>query len=168
MKEEYRLIVEEKGLFDIDYRAVTGIYFGYRMQDSEIDFIMEKFKGRNLQYYKMELVEQMYKFSPKAINDKYIDVPKYCANELPYDIDELLLPESILGKEAYTYKDRLIEALEIVKYEPLINKIYNATISMESGSPVFIIWAYTNTKAPPVKEFRFSLDEKGILVREEI
>lgn len=43
-EEEYRLIVEGKGLFNIDYRAVTGIYFGYRMQDSEIDFIMEKFK----------------------------------------------------------------------------------------------------------------------------
>ena len=164
-EEEYRLIVEEKGLFDIDYRAVTGIYFGCRMQDSEINFIMEKLKGRDYRYYKMRLVEQTYKFQPESIDDKYIDTPKYHANELTYDIDELLLPEDILGKEAYAYKDRLVEALEIVKHEPLINKIYIANISIESGNPIFIIWAYTNTKAPPVKEFRFGLDKNGVLVR---
>lgn len=166
-EEEYRLIVEGKGLFDIDYRAVTGIYFGYRMQDSEIDFIMEKFKGRDLQYYKMELVEQTYKFRPKMIDDKYIDAPKYCANELTYDIDELLLPKNILGKEAYAYKDRLIEALEIVKCEPLINKIYIATIDMDSGKPVFKIFAYTNSKVPPTKAFFFKLGVNNELVKIE-
>lgn len=164
-EEEYRLIVEKKGLLDIDYRAVTGIYFGYRMQDSEINFIMEKLKGRDLRYYKMRLAEQEYRFQPESIDDKYIDAPKYHANELDYDLDELLLPEDILGKEAYVYKERLVEALEIVKHEPLINKIYIANISIESGNPIFIIWAYTNTKAPPVKEFRFGLDKNGVLVR---
>lgn len=164
-EEEYRLIVEEKGLFDIDYRAVTGIYFGCRMQDSEINFIMEKLKGRDLRYYKMRLVEQTYKFQPELIDDRYVDAPKYHANELTYDIDELLLPEDILGKEAYAYKDRLIEALETVKHEPQINKIYIANISIESGNPIFIIWAYTSTKAPPTKEFRFGLNKKGELQR---
>lgn len=160
-EEEYRLIVEGNGLFEIDYRAVTGIYFGYRMQESEIEFIMEKLKGRGLRYYKMEIVGQTYKFQPKPINDKYIDASKYHANELTYNIDELLLSEDILGKEAYAYKDRLIEALEIVKHEPLITEIYIATISMESGKPIFIIFAYTNSKVPPVKEFRFELNENG-------
>ena len=71
--------------------------------------------------------------------------------------------KSIRGSpDAY---DRLVEALEIVKHEPLINKIYIANISIESGNPIFIIWAYTNTKAPPVKEFRFGLDKNGVLVR---
>lgn len=35
-EEEHRLIVEGKGLFDIDYRAITGIYFGYRMQKNRL------------------------------------------------------------------------------------------------------------------------------------
>ena len=28
--EEIRLVFDAIGLFDIDYRAITGIYFGYR------------------------------------------------------------------------------------------------------------------------------------------
>ena len=162
-EEEYRLIVEEKGVFDIDYRAITGIYFGYRMQDSDVDIVMEKLKGRGLQYYKMELVEHAYKFYPKIIDDKYVDSPKYRVNELTYDINKLLLSEEALGEEAYVYKDKLIEALEIVKHEPLINEIYLATISMESGNPTFLIWAYTNIKVPPTKGFKFKLDESGKL-----
>ena len=99
------------------------------------------------------------------IDDKYIEVPKYCANELTYDIDELLLPENILGKEAYAYKDRLIEALEIVKYETFINKIYIATIDMDSGEPMFKIFAYTNSKVPPTKAFFFKLGANNELVK---
>lgn len=163
-EKEYRLIVEGKGLFDIDYRAVTGIYFGYRMQDAEIEFIMNKLKGRGVQYYKMELIEKGYKFQPKEIVDKYIDAPQYRANKLNYNIDELLLPENILGKEAYSYKDRLIEALEIVRYEPLITEIYIATIALEAGVPIFKIWAYTG-KTPPTKAFFFKLDDKNKLIK---
>lgn len=166
-EEEYRLIVEGKGLFDIDYRAVTGIYFGYRMQDSEIDFIMEKFKGRDLQYYKMDLIEQSYKFKPQKIQDRYIDSPKYIVNNLSYNIKSLLITEDFLGKEAYAYKDKLIEAIEIVKYEPLINEIYIATICMDSGEPVFKIFAYTNSKVPPTKAFFFKLGANNELVKIE-
>lgn len=164
-EKEYRLIVEGKGLFDIDYRAVTGIYFGYRMQDEEIELIMSKLRGRNLKYYKMDLIEHSYKFRPKEILDKYIESPKYIANNLSYNIENLLLPENILGKEAYVYKDRLIEALEIVKYEPLINQIYIATISMDSGEPIFKIFAYTNSGIPPTKAFFFKLGINGELIK---
>jgi hypothetical protein len=164
-EKEYRLIVEGKGLFDIDYRAVTSIYFGYRMQDSEIDFIMDKLKGRCLRYYKMELIGKTYKFQPKEIQDKYIDSPKYVVNNLTYDIDDLLLTEDILGKEAYAYKDKLIEAIEIVKYEPLINKIYIATIGMELGEPIFKIFAYTNSGIPPTKAFFFKLGANNELIK---
>lgn len=104
-EDEYRLIFEGKGLFDIDYRAITGIYFGYRMQKEEIDFVMEKLKGRGQSYYKMELIENSYKFKPKIIEDKYADAPQYVANSLDYNIDELLMSANLLGEEAYSYKD---------------------------------------------------------------
>jgi len=164
-EKEYRLIVDGKGLFDIDYRAVTGIYFGFRMQDAEIDMIMKHLKGRGLKYYKMDLIEQSYKFRPKEIEDKYIEAPKYIANNLSYNIEDLLITEDILGKEAYTYKDKLIEAIEIVKYEPLINEIYIATIGMDSGEPIFKIFAYTNSGIPPTKAFFFKLGANEELIK---
>lgn len=164
-EDEYRLIFEGKGLFDIDYRAITGIYFGYRMQEQEIEFIMEKLKGRGLCYYKMELIDKTYKFEPIKINDKYSNAPQYLANNLKYNIDDLLFPEKILGKGTHIYKAKLKEALEIVSHEPLIKEIYIATINMDSGEPLFIIWAYTKSGIPPCKEFNFKLNEKGEVYR---
>lgn len=52
-EKEIRLIFENTGLLDIDFKAVTAIYFGCRMPDNDIDYIMEKLKGRRLKYYKM-------------------------------------------------------------------------------------------------------------------
>ena len=115
-EDEYRLIFDGNGLFDIDYRAITGIYFGYRMHEDEEVFIMDKLKGRRLNYYKMELIDHSYKFKPKRIEDKYMDTPQYIANSLDYDIDKLLMPIELLGEEAYSYKDKLIQALEIVRH----------------------------------------------------
>jgi hypothetical protein len=164
-EEEYRLIFENKGLFDIDYRAVTGIYFGYRMKESEMDYIMSRLKGRSLQYYKMDLIDNTYQFRPHKIHDKFPNAPKYYANELDYDIEALLLSEKIIGEKAYSYKNKLIEALEIVKHEPLINKIYSANISIESGKPIFRIFAYTNSELAPTKKFQFELDKDGCVTR---
>lgn len=164
-EKEYRLIVEGKGLFDIDYRAVTGIYFGFRMRDAEIDMIMTHLKGRGVKYYKMDLIEHSYKFRPKEIQDKYIEAPKYIVNNLSYNIEDLLITEDILGKEAYAYKDKLIEAIDIVKYEPLINKIYIATIDMNSGEPIFKIFAYTNSRIPPTKAFFYKLGINQELIK---
>lgn len=164
-EDEYRLIFEGNGLFDIDYRAITGIYFGYRMHENEVDFIMDKLKGRQLDYYKMELIDHSYRFKPKRIEDKYEDAPQYIANCLDYDIDELLMPAALLGEEAYSYKDKLIQALEIVRHEPLIKEIYIATINMDAGEPLFIIWAYTKSGIPASKEFNFKLNDKGEVYR---
>ena len=164
-EDEYRLIFDGNGLFDIDYRAITGIYFGYRMHEDEEDFIMDKLKGRRLNYFKMELIDHSYKFKPKRIEDKYMDTPQYIANSLDYDIDKLLMPIELLGEEAYTYKDKLIQALEIVRHEPLIKEIYIATIKMNNGKPLFIIWAYTKSGFPTSKEFNFKLNDKGEVYR---
>lgn len=164
-EDEYRLIFEGKGLFDIDYRAITGIYFGCRMHEHEVDFIMDKLKGRELSYYKMELIDNSYKFKPKRIEDKYADAPQYIVHSLDYDIDELLMPANLLGEEAYSYKYNLIQALEVVKHEPLIKEIYIATINMDVGEPLFIIWAYTKSGIPASKEFNFKLNNKGEVYR---
>ena len=54
-----------------------------------------------------------------------------------------------------------LDALEIVKQDPLIKEIYIATINMDLGEPLFIIWAYTKSGIPPYKQFRFKLNPSG-------
>lgn len=114
-EEEHRLIVEGKGLFDIDYRAITGIYFGYRMQKEQIDHIMDTMKGRGLSYYKMELIDKTYKFVPLKIEDKYANADKYIVNCIDYDVDKLLRNSCVSEEEILLYKDKFIEALESIK-----------------------------------------------------
>ena len=107
-EEEHRLIVEGQGLFDIDYRAITGIYFGCRMKEEQIDYIMSIMKGRGLSYYKMELIDKTYKFIPVKIEDKYSNAAKYIANNIDYDVDELLQNSCVSEKDILLYRDKFI------------------------------------------------------------
>lgn len=100
-EEEHRLIVEGQGLFDIDYRAITGIYFGCRMKEEQINYIISIMKGRGLSYYKMELIDKTYKFIPVKVEDKYSNAAQYIANNIDYDVDELLQNSCVSEKVSY-------------------------------------------------------------------
>ena len=73
-EEEHRLIVEGKGLFDIDYRAITGIYFGYRMQKEQylrnylINRVMNEIDDVKLNGHKFKRLPGNANFSFKNIN----------------------------------------------------------------------------------------------------
>lgn len=164
-EEEHRLIVEGKGLFDIDYRTITGIYFGSRMQEEQIDHIMDTMKGRGLSYYKMELIDKTYKFAPLKIEDKYANADKYIANCIDYDVDELLRNSYVSEEEILLYRDKFIEALESIKNEPHIKDFYIATLALDSKEPLLKIFANTAKGIPPVREFNFKLNDKRELYR---
>lgn len=164
-EKEYRLIFEGKGLFDIDYRAVTGIYFGYKMNDLEVDFIMNKLRGRGLDYYKMELIENTYKFKPVKIEDKYSNSPKYIANSIDYNIDELMICGGLDEYQTKQYKDKFTEALESIKNDPSVKNFYIATLGLDDTEPLLKIFANTKSGTPPVREFNFKLDDKGNVYR---
>ena len=164
-EKELRLIFENTGLLDIDYKAVTAIYFGCRMPDCDIDYIMEKLKGRRLRYYKMVNVKNSYRFEAKEIEDKYSNAPIYVANSVSYDIDNLLLFSILTEKEVKTYKNNFIDALEMVKDDPYIKEFYLATISYDQQVPILKIFAYTKSTSAPVKPFEFKIDNNMKVVR---
>ncbi len=164
-EKEVRLIFENTGLLNIDYKAVTAIYFGCRMPDSDIDYIMEKLKGRSLKYYKMVNVKKSYRFEAKVIEDKYSDAPVYGANCVPYDIDNLLLCGALTENEIKTYKNYFVEALEMIKDDPNIKEFYLATISHDQQEPILKIFGYTKTQFVPVKSFEFKISDNKKVVR---
>lgn len=164
-ENEIRLIFENTGLFEIDHRAVTAIFFGCRMPENDIDYIMDKLKGRGLNYYKMVNVENSYRFEAKPIEDKYPDAPRYIANNVSYDIDDLLLCGGLEKEEIQTYKKYFEKILEIIKVDPQIEKFYLATIKHERQGPILKVFGYTKLKIPPIKEFQFKIDNHGELVQ---
>lgn len=164
-EKEVRLVFENAGLFDIDYKAVTAIYFGCRMPDSDIIYIMEKLKGRGLKYFKMVNVNNSYRFEAKEIEDKYSDAPKYVANCVSYDIDNLLLCGGLNEDEIATYKSYFINAFEMVKDNPNIKEFYLATISYDQQEPILKIFGYTKNSLAPVKSFEFKIGSNKNVLR---
>ena len=164
-EKEVRLIFENTGLLDIDYKAVTAIYFGCRMPDLDIDYIMEKLKGRGLKYFKMVNVNNSYRYEAKEVEDKYSDTPKYVANCVPYDIDNLLLCGCLNEEEIATYKNYFINALETIKDDPYIKEFYLATISYDQQEPILKIFGYTKNTLAPVKPFEFRVGDNNKVLR---
>ncbi len=162
-EEEIRLVFDKFGLYEIDYRAITSIYFGCRMQDDQINFIMEKMKGRGLKYYKMEMIPNQYGLNRIPLEDKFSYAEPYFANNLDYDANAWWLTKEYMG-ETYVYKDKLIEALDIVKKEPLIKEIYQASI-IKATIPIIKIFTYTNNRIAPVKIFQFKIDCNGKVIK---
>ena len=161
-EEEVRLIFSRNELCEFDYRAVKGIYFGCRFDDTnnEINRIMELLKGRGIKYYKMKFNPKSYTLSYDEIPDKYIYAPKYIANNLAYK------NVKILSTPEYTdpYKDLLYEALDIVSKEPCVNSINYARVCTYT-TPMIAISTSVNEdfKSFPEKIFRFDMDLKKII-----
>lgn len=59
-EREIRIISDKLGLVDIKERAVTGIYFGLRMPESDKELIKNSLKGRDFKYYQMKLKPNSY------------------------------------------------------------------------------------------------------------
>lgn len=164
-EKEVRFIFEHTGLFEIDFKAITAIYFGCRMPDSDIDYIMKKLKGRGLKYFKMVNINNSYRFEAKEVEDKYSDAPKYVANCVSYDIDNLLSCGGLNEEEIATYKSYFINALEILKDDPYITKFNLATISYDQQEPILIISSNTKIPLAPVKTFEFKIGDNNNVLR---
>jgi len=153
-EEESRLILEKNGFIEYDYRAVTGIYFGFRMDNTEIDYIMNKMKGREINYYQMKLSGD-YNLEAHSIEDAYYDSVKYTIKSISYD--PYLISKECL-KDDYVYKKKVKEAIEIVCSKPLVEKIISVKIFNETSLTICVL-----TKSfgiYPLKEFLFVLNEK--------
>ncbi|MBV5282365.1 MAG: DUF2971 domain-containing protein [Paludibacter sp.] len=160
-EDEIRLIFEESGLIEIDFRAVTAIYFGKRILPEDMEKIMFSLKGRNLRYYKMDFVPNSYELIETPIEDHYQNSPVFLANDLIYD-DCFLSKEYM--EETYIHRGSLKKALEIVKHEPMITKIYQAlVIGLEN--PEFRVFAYTKSQLAPIKIFSFKYDNQMNLIQ---
>ena len=156
-EDEVRLVFNKYGYTELDFRAVKGVYFGCRFNNSngEISRIMGLLKGRGIKYYKMKFEDNSYTLGYDSLIDEYSSSPNYLANNLPYnDIVCTSVPEITVPNQ-----DLIEKALKYVSQEPCINKIKSSYISL-SQKPMIAIETYTNSdfKLYPIKVFRFDLN----------
>jgi len=116
-ENETRIICPQFGKIEYDYRAVKSIYFGFKMQKEEENKIMEKLQGRGINYYKIKLKKNSYKFYSEPVEDLYPTDKKYL-----YSIAEVM---PCAMKDINTKNPYIQKAIEIVRREPYCNSIIN-------------------------------------------
>ncbi len=68
-EKEHRLIIDSFGEREYYFEAVKSIYFGLRMKDRCKKDIMDRLKGRGINYYQMIQVDKTYRFEAKPVDD---------------------------------------------------------------------------------------------------
>lgn len=66
-EEEIRIIFNSYGLKSIISEAITGIYFGVKMPESEQKYIKEKLHNNNIKYYQMYFERNSYSLKSHII-----------------------------------------------------------------------------------------------------
>jgi len=131
-EEEWRVVSGTPGLRAHDFRAVTGLYFGYRMAEEKRRIIMERLKGRGIKYFVVEPIPGHYTLRPEALEDPFADAPKYrhsaasIAEGVP-TIDEFLRSSG--------YEGLINEAIEIARWEPYCERVTDAYVAASRSTP---------------------------------
>jgi hypothetical protein len=68
-EDEYRIITNNIGEHHYNFNALKSIYFGFRMSKPHKTEIMNRLKGRGINYYQIELIKNTYKFERTSCND---------------------------------------------------------------------------------------------------
>ena len=142
---EHRLVFEKGGkCLKIDYRAIKGFVFGYRMADEDIDYVMKLFSGRGLEYYKIMMKENSYQLYKEKLIDKCPSDVHYCPNHVEYDIEELLEGDKFIDGCGYKYRHFVEEALSEVSREPFVVGISHIVVTDDQKWPHISIWTEWN------------------------
>lgn len=147
-EDEVRFITGVTGNFSFYSRAVKAIYFGYRTERKTIKLLMRLLKGRNIKYYQMQHVENLYKLEKSEIEDYYKNHSIYSKKKNKF--------EPTWDKDIQPYKELIIKAIIVVEQDPLCNNIEDIWISNEKSTkdnPVFSIMFKSNGKYPIVNYF---------------
>lgn len=157
---EHRLVFEKGGRrLKIDYRAIKGFVFGSRMAEEDIDFIMETFSGRDLDYSKIVLKENSYELSLKKLKDRYPTDEKYYPNKVEYDIGKLLKNDKLIEGVGYKYRAFVEAALKEASREAFVIAIDHIEVKDNQKYPNIVIWTKINQEDTyrPFRKFEYEV-----------
>lgn len=145
-EDEIRIIMDNFGKVEYDFRAVKAIYFGLRMPKTKQDLfkgnqmsdamskvsqeqVMEVLKGRNIKYYQMALKPNSYEFEYIEILDPYENAEKY-KNTAKF------IDKSCIDYNGYNWEiepSYFDKVAEIICREPYFHEINSIHVSKEQS-----------------------------------
>lgn len=136
-EKETRVIFDKGGeAKEIDYRTIKGFVFGYKMPKSDRHYIMEKFAGRGMKYYEMELNPDNYKFFRVEIDDEFKGAEAYFPNKVHYDLEALI--DGDCGNTAQYHRNQVKDCLEYISVEPFV-KSFNYIYCQEADGQLEVM-----------------------------
>lgn len=89
-EQEYRIVTGFFGEHPYDHKCLKSIYFGLKMDESKKRLMMQKLKGRNIQFYQIIQKYNSYEFDSVKINDLrnerysyFKEIPAEITNDKP-------------------------------------------------------------------------------------
>lgn len=164
---EHRLVFDEgEKCLKIDYRAIKGFVFGYRMNPDDIDYVMKIFSGRDMTYYQIKLKDNSYNLFLERLTDRYPDAEKYCPNKIEYDVEALLEYDRNTEGVGYKYRPYVEQALMEVSREPFVTFITHIVVTDDKKHPNILVWTKIKQDGSFRKMRQFEFDViNGSLVR---
>ena len=157
-ENEVRIISNTTENQDYDFRAVTAIYFGLRMDESNIIEVMQTLQGRGIKYFQMKLKSKSFKLEAIPLPDAFSNAPKYRYSISP--IAKYAIAPQHLKEEQKQYADYLYKVGEILRRDPYCPQLDWVAISSNhsnNGKPIiFGQYILPNGK---YKNQYFSLEE---------
>lgn len=137
-EKETRIVCQQPGAQPYDFRSVKAIYFGLRMETDQKEKIFEKLQGREIEYYQMELKENAYTLTERAVEDPYTDAPKYQGRMAP--VQSYAIDPGHLKKEWKSYAYLMPRVAELARRCPFAKSVEMVEVAADrstSGQPVF-------------------------------
>ena len=165
-EKELRIISQEIGFKNYDYRAVKSIYFGIRFPNDKKQSVMKTLKGRKINYFQMTLKPNTYTLFANEIDDLYPTKEKYLYSIAP--IGEIATDASLFTGDLEQYKPFIPKIAEIVRREPNCKRVLlieYSTHKSKPGKPVFFgQYQMNNSKYHNLYLTPEDIDEKFSLI----
>lgn len=158
-EQEVRLVCDKPGKQMHDFRAIDEIYFGLRMPEVHKEQIMSVLKGREINYFQMQMAKGAYNFFAQPVLDKYANSPKYLYKIAP------LMDGAIDEKSTQTIFEHLTDylqrAAEIVRREPYCIEVITVDFSYTCPDDAPLIFAHCKRTDFPYGygNFEYTLEE---------
>jgi hypothetical protein len=130
---ESRLVTDNFGKYNYDFRAVKSIYFGLKMPDKEKEALMNRMKGRGVSYYQIVRRNNSYELYSTQVLDAFASAERYLYSIAPVQEEAIVLEE--VKSEWKSYAHYLAKAVEIQRREPYCTEVCNAGFSTYNSKP---------------------------------
>ncbi len=161
-EDEYRLVFDNlNGLVMIDYRAIKGFIFGCRFPPEDVEYVMNHFKGRKLEYYQASFINNKYELRLKQIEDSYKDASLYIPNHVEYSLAKLLDEDKNYYGCASEYIGYVQKAINEVCKNCFVTDIFLLTTHVDEPNllSINISTHYKHPSLPqPVRVFKFIVE----------